>query len=110
MEGFATMFLRVPTCFMTLPLQGKCRVEGKKARLQFPVTRIEFELPSEPTLAGGDCAFKIMAPRGNLMVTLHYVQDTQCYVGVGRQEQDRAMVLKFYFWKKDSKMGTLGLV
>ena len=106
MEGFATMYMRMPMSTSTLPIQGKCTVEDKKICLKFPFTGIEFELPTSPK-AGDDCAFKIRGSKGDMLMTIDYVKDLDCFTGVGKQEEDESIVIRFSFWGKDSPMRKL---
>ena len=59
MEGFATMYMRMPMSSSTLPIQGKCTVDDKTVSLKFPFTGIEFELPSSPKEGRNDFDFKV---------------------------------------------------
>ena len=107
MEGSATMYMRMPMSTSTLPIQGRCSVqEDKKISLKFPFTGIEFELPAKP-VPGADCAFKIRGSKGDMLMTIDYVPQLQCFVGVGKQEEDEAVVIRFTFWGKDSPMSKL---
>ena len=58
MEGFATMYMRMPMSSSTLPIHGRCSVDDQKVSLKFPFTGIEFELPSPPKEGGNDFDFK----------------------------------------------------
>ena len=42
-----------------------------------------------------------------MLMTIDYIADLQCYVGVGKQEEDDAVVIRFTFWGKDSPMSKL---
>ena len=59
MEGFATMYMRMPMSSSTLPIQGTCTVDDKKVSLKFPFTGIEFDLPSSPKEDRNDFDFKV---------------------------------------------------
>ena len=58
MEGFATMYMRMPMSSSTLPIHGRCSVDDQKVTLKFPFTGIEFELPSNPKEGANDFDFK----------------------------------------------------
>ena len=59
MDGFATIYMRMPMSSSTLPIQGSCSVDDKTVRLKFPITNIEFDLPSSPKEGRNDFDFKV---------------------------------------------------
>ena len=59
MEGFATMYMRMPMSSSTLPIHGRCTVEDQKITLKFPFTGIEFDLPSSRKEGRNDFDFKV---------------------------------------------------
>ena len=85
MEGFATMYMRMPMSSSTLPIQGKCSVDDKTVNLKFPFTGIEFELPSSPKEGRNDFDFKVshwfMAFLSKMNLLLHVILKTViCFV------------------------------
>ena len=100
MEGFATMYMRMPTSTSTLPLQGNCTVNAKLVCLKFPFTGIEFELPSIPS-ALSECAFRIRGAKGDMVITIDYIKDLDCFSGVCKQEEDNFIAMRFSFWGPD---------
>ena len=107
MEGSATMYMRIPMSTSTLPVQGKCSVSGKVACLRFPFTGIEFELPDVPS-PGNNFNFRIRGARGDLVMSIDYIPDLDCYSGVGKEGDDN-IVIRFSFWGSSSPMTKLPL-
>lgn len=108
MEGFATMFMRMPMSSAALPVQGTCVVDGKKVKLNFPFTGIEFDLPSEPQKGRNDFDFKIRAATGGtLVITVGYIKDLECFTGEAKQEENDSLALTFNFAGKDSPFSKL---
>ena len=103
MEGLATMYMRMPMSTSTLPIQGNCTVNAKLVCLKFPFTGIEFELPGFPP-AGSECAFKIHGAKGDMLITIDYIKDLDCFSGVCKQEEDDYIPMRFTFWGPDSPM------
>lgn len=107
LEGFATMYMRMPMSLSTLPIQGTCTVNDKKVTLKFPFTGIEFDLPSAPKEGRNDFDFKIRGARGDMTLTIGYVAELNCFTGTGKQEEDDSPVLSFVFFSPDSPMSKL---
>ena len=106
-EGFATMYMRMPMSTSTLPIQGSCTVEDKRITLKFPFTGIEFDLPSAPQEGRNDFDFKIRGARGDMTMTIGYVQELRAFTGTGKQEEEDTPVLTFTFFPSDSPMAKL---
>lgn len=104
MEGFATMYMQMPMSSSSLPIQGACTVDKKRVSLKFPFTGIEFELPSDPKEGRNDFDFKIRGARGDMTMTIGYIEELKCFSGSGRQEEDEKPVLTFVFFPPDSPM------
>ena len=107
LEGFATMYMRMPMSTSSLPIQGSCTVEDKRITLKFPFTGIEFDLPTSPKEDRNDFDFKIRGARGDMTMTIGYMKDLQCFVGTGKQDEDENPVLTFCFYPKSSPMSKL---
>ena len=73
--------------------------------LRFPFTGIEFELPNAPSPTD-NCSFRIRGGKGDLIVSIDYISDLDCYTGVGKEE-DGAIVIRFSFWGRESPMSKL---
>ena len=140
MEGFSTLFMRIPMCTTVLPIQGQCQVRGRKVLLKFPFTGIEFELPSDLSTGSetetpddppkcatsseipserqtgtdsdsdSELTFKIRATNGDMLMTIHYVQDLQCFRGIGKSVEDGLPVVRFIVWNKESDMEKLKII
>ena len=106
MEGFVTMHMQTPLCGDTLPVQGKCSFRDMRVTFKFPTRRIDFELPSLPSL-GIDCDFFIEGEHGDILMTLDYVKELDCFTGIGKQKDDGKTVIWFTFWTNDSPMKSM---
>lgn len=104
MEGFATMYMQMPMSTSSLPIQGTCSVDDKRVTLKFPFTGIEFDLPSSPKEGRNDFDFKIRGARGEMIMTIGYIKDLQCFFGTGKHEEDNTPVLTFVFYPSTSPM------
>ena len=91
----------------TLPIQGTCTVEEKKITLKFPFTGIEFDLPRVPEEGRNEFDFKIVGARGNMTMTIGYINELKAFVGSGTPEDDDKPVLSFNFYPQDSPMARL---
>jgi len=107
MEGFATMYMRMPMSSSTLPIGGTCSVDDKRVSLKFPFTGIEFDLPSKPTEDRNDFDFKIRGARGDMTMTIGYIPDLKAFHGCGKQDEDDTPVLTFVFYPEGSPMNKL---
>lgn len=107
-QGFATMYMRMPMSSSTLPIQGQCTVEDKRITLKFPFTGIEFELPSSPKENRNDFDFTIRSARGDMTMTIGYVNELKAFTGIGRlHEDDDIPVLTFCFFPPESPLSRL---
>lgn len=107
-DGFATMYMRMPMSSSTLPVLGSCTVDDKRITLKFPFTGIEFDLPGSPTDSKqNDFDFKIRGARGDMTMTIGYVDELKAYTGVGKQEDDDMPVLTFCFYPPESPLSRL---
>ena len=106
--GFATMYMRMPMSTSTLPIQGTCVVADRRITLKFPFTGIEFDLPAEPRDQTTDFDFVIRNTRGSDMtVTISNLPELKAHTGVGREDDENAAVLTFFFFPPDSPLSKL---
>ena len=113
MEGFATMYMRMPMSTSSLPVAGSVSVDGKRVTLKFPFTGIEFELPSSPKdIKEVEDSFKIdfmvkTSTGGVISINIGYISSLKCFTGCGQQEEDNQPCLTFYFFSDKSPMALL---
>lgn len=107
MEGYATMYMRMPLTTSNLPVVGQCEVAGRHVTLQFPFTGIEFDLPSTPREDRNDYDFRIRGALGDMAMTLKYLKDLQCFHGTGHLDEDNRPLLSFTFYSSSSPMSKL---
>ncbi|KAK2173200.1 hypothetical protein NP493_893g01078 [Ridgeia piscesae] len=106
-EGYATMYMIMPMSTSTLPIQGECFVDDRKVTLKFPFTGIEFELPTSPKEGRNDFDFKIRGARGDMTLTIGYVEKLRCFTGRAVADEDDKPALTFVFFPDDSPMSRL---
>lgn len=99
------MYMRMPMSSSTLPVQGSCSVDDKRITLKFPFTGIEFDLPATPTQSDFD--FKIRGARGDMTMTIGYLDELRAFTGVGRQDDEDMPVLTFCFYSPGSPLSRL---
>ena len=102
-EGFATMYMRTCMSKAFLPVNGTCKVEGKKVDLDFHFTGFEFDLPTVPMEAMNDFDFKIRGETGVMTLTVGWSLILRSFTGVGKME-DGSTVLTFTFYTPKSSL------
>jgi hypothetical protein len=110
-HGFATMYMRMPMSSSTLPIQGQCTVEDRRITLKFPFTGIEFDLPGPPREKRNDYDFTIRSQRGDMTMTIGFIEELKAFTGTGRMESgteaDEPPVLTFCFFAPESPLSRL---
>ena len=107
MEGFATMYMRMPMSTSSLPISGTVEVEEQRVTLKFPFTGIEFDLPVGCKDTKADFDFKIRGARGDMRLTVTYMRELLCYAGIGRSDEDDTPILSFCYYPKHSPMSKI---
>lgn len=107
MEGFATMYMRMPMSTSALPIAGTVEVDDQRVTLKFPFTGIEFDLPASCKDTKADFDFKIRGARGDMRLTVQYMRELLCYSGLGRADEDDSPILQFCYYPKHSPMHKL---
>jgi len=90
-----------------LPIQGTCSVDDKRVTLKFPFTGIEFDLPTRPTEGRNEFDFKIRGAKGDMTMTIGYINELNAFTGCGKPDEEDQAVLTFVFYSKDSPMTKL---
>ena len=107
MDGFCTMYMRMPMTTTALPIQGKCQLTARKIYLKFPFTAIEFELPRMPEENSKEFDFRIRGSTGDMVMNIKYNVELRCFTGIGKQEDNETEIVRFCFFTERSPMASL---